>query len=182
MRYSHRGTLGLRARIAVAAAGLVAGAASVPASEPIHELGVRVGVESVRPGPSGTQGAPAATARLRVEIAATRTVSDVRARVVSASATGRVEAAGARWSGADGLPLAGIDSSRVALGDGAAWVAYVDVPVSGSGMHDLVVEVSGVTPRGSVTNEAFARVPLGVPLDVVVDDGEVASFPLEVRP
>lgn len=54
----------------------------------------------------------------------------------------------------------------------------VRIPVSGKGVHEWILEAVSGTAR----DEFAIRVPLGVPGFAPEDDGEIASFPLEVRP
>ncbi len=54
----------------------------------------------------------------------------------------------------------------------------VRIPVSGTGIHEWILEAVSGTAR-----DLFAiRLPFGVPGFAPEDDGEIASFPLEVRP
>jgi len=54
----------------------------------------------------------------------------------------------------------------------------VRIPISGKGVHEMILEAVSGTAR----DEFAIRVPLGVPGFAPEDDGEIASFPLEVRP
>jgi hypothetical protein len=66
--------------------------------------------------------------------------------------------------------------------DGKGRFRTVRVPMSGEKVHEILLEATAVGPKGPARDEIALRVPLGVSGFVPEDDGEIAAFPLEVRP
>ncbi len=87
-----------------------------------------------------------------------------------------------RGADLEGFELRVLDPRRepvegVAI-EGEGILRRLFVPLIGEGVHELILQ--GVA--GDERDEVAIRVPLGVPGFAPDDDGEVASFPLEVRP
>jgi hypothetical protein len=160
-------------------------AAPASAREPVDDIQVSASLTETSQISPGSRGDLEGTARLQVEVSFAQAVSNIEARVArpSRASAQRVVAAGTRWSLPDGMPSTELASGRASRAAGGTLIALVEVPVSGKGVHDLVVEVSGTGAEGNVVRgEAFVRVPLGVPLPSVADDGEVALLPMAVQP
>jgi hypothetical protein len=61
-------------------------------------------------------------------------------------------------------------------------VATYRIRLARAGVHELIVEATASSAAGPVRDEIALRVPLGVRGFAPEDDGEIAAFPLEVRP
>jgi hypothetical protein len=86
----------------------------------------------------------------------------------------------------EGLALRVLDSRRQpvdgAVLDGAGRFRTLRVPLSGERVHEILIEATAMGPKGPVRDEIALRAPLGVPGFAPEDDGEIAAFPLAVRP
>lgn len=132
-------------------------AGAVEPTGPVHLSARLVAVEPTsRPGRMPLEG----VAELAVEVAAEERLEGLALRVLDA-----------RRQPIEGVVL-----------DGAGRFRTVRIPLSGERVHEVLLEAIATGPRGPARDEIAIRVPLGVPGFAPEDDGEIAAFPLAVRP
>lgn len=138
---------------------LVFAAAPSRALEPAGPLEISARVATVEPTSRSDRRTPAGIAEIEVGVVAHDTLSELTIRVLDA-ARNPVEA---------GVTI-----------DGP--VLILRVPLTGMAVHERIVEATAISASGPVRDEIALRIPLGVSGFAPEEDGEIAAFPLEVRP
>lgn len=173
--------------LAVACLGVASWASAAWASEALGDLDLYARVLQIVPA-RGAAAATSGVAKVELLLQAAYDTSGIDLRVTSPDGrTWRVKSGPFSlgripWTRPDGgEPYESGDGSTTIASRGTLR-AVIDVPLEGAAIHEMVFQVSGVGPSGPIRTTAVVRAPLGVPNRLPVDDGEIASFPMEVRP
>ena len=82
------------------------------------------------------------------------------------------------WSDPSGAPVR-LGSRGPSIPSRGAIRTRITVPLSGAGIHEVAVTVTGLSGGKPIATEGVARVALGVPRNEPDDDGKYANFPLK---
>ncbi len=164
------------------------GGFSAHAEEALGDLDLQLRLLDVLPG-KGTGAQMTGMASLEVLLLAALPTKDIRLTVekpdgsVWTVRSGPFDPGVPVWSPPDGgEPLeSGVEGPSV--GARQSIRTTLVVPLEGAAVHEIIVKVTGLGPEGELVTEAMLKAPLGVELELPVDDGTTASFQMkEAKP
>jgi len=156
----------------------------VHATESRADLGVTLRL--IQTSPVHASGKTAGTARIEVTVDAFRETEIVSVDVVGprgepwGSRSGLRIPSSQAWTDATGRQV-DTTSKEARVAARGLLKTFIEVPLEGAGVHDVVVRVVGRSGGQMLEAEDALRVPYGVPR-LIQDDGTVANVPVkEVR-
>ena len=159
----------------------------VRAAEALGDLDLQARILQIVPG-KGSAAAAFGVAKVELLLQAAYDTSGIDLRVASPDGrtwkikSGPFSPGRIPWTRPDGGEPYEAGDGSTAIDRHGSLRAVIDVPMEGAAIHEMVFEVSGIGPTGPIHTTAVVRAALGVPDRLPVDDGTVATFPMEVRP
>jgi hypothetical protein len=154
------------------------------ATEPMGDLGVSLRLVEAVPGNRAAGPAMTGVARIEVLVEAFRPTREIQMSVVRPDGSswsrnkGSFTTGELDWSDPSGAPVR-LGSRGPSVPSRGAIRTTITVPLSGAGMHEIGVTVTGLSGGKPIATEGMVRVGMGVPENELDDDGKYANFPLK---